>query len=191
MIKSVYDSSTVSGTIRRHLITVLVDNEPGVLARVVGMFSGRGYNIDSLNVAEVLTKEHLSRITIVTHGTDDVVDLIRKQLMTIVPVHSVTNLENEGSPVEAEVALVYLYVNDSNKKNALDVCDIYRARKIENEHNTTVFEIAGTSERINSFIKEITKIVNIEIVRSGPIAISSLNRDEEEKWESTMIGTQI
>ena len=191
MSKSVYDSSKVSGTIRRHLITVLVDNEPGVLARVVGMFSGRGYNIDSLNVAEVLTKEHLSRITIVTHGTEEVVDLIRKQLMTIVPVHSVTDLENEGSPVEAEVALVYLFVNDSNKKKALDVCDIYRARKVENEHNTTVFEIAGTSERINSFIKEITKVVNIEIVRSGPIAISSLNREEEEKWESTMIGTQI
>ena len=191
MIKSVYDSPKFSSKTRRHLITVLVDNEPGVLARVVGMFSGRGYNIDSLNVAEVLTKEHLSRITIVTHGTDEVVDLIRKQLMTIVPVHSVTNLENEGSPVEAEVALVYLYVNDSNKKNALDVCDIYRARKIENEHNTTVFEIAGTSERINSFIKEITKIVNIEVVRSGPIAISSLNKDEEEKWESTMIGTLI
>ena len=191
MIKSVYDSPTVSGAVRRHLITVLVDNEPGVLARVVGMFSGRGYNIDSLNVAEEIKKEHLSRITIVTQGTDDVVGLIRKQLMTIVPVHSVTDLENEGSPVEAEVALVYLYVNDSNKKNALDVCDIYRARKIENEHNTTVFEIAGTSERINSFIKEITKIVNIEIVRSGPIAISSLNREEEEKWESIMIGMLI
>ena len=191
MNKSVYDSPVASSSIRRHLITVLVDNEPGVLARVVGMFSGRGYNIDSLNVAEVVTNEHLSRITIVTHGTNDVVDLIRKQLMTIVPVHSVTNLEEEGSPVEAEVALVYLHVNDANKKNALNVCDIYRARKIENEHNTTVFEIAGTSERINSFIKEITKIVKIEVVRSGPIAISSLNRDEEEKWESTMIGMLI
>ena len=181
MSKSVYDSPTVSGIIRRHLITVLVDNEPGVLARVVGMFSGRGYNIDSLNVAEVLQKEHLSRITIVTHGTDEVVDLIRKQLMTIVPVHSVTNLQEEEGPVEAEVALVYLYVSDSNKKNVLNICDIYRARKIENEHNTTVFEIAGTSERINAFIKEISKIVKIEVVRSGPIAISSLNRDEEEK----------
>ena len=181
MNKSVYDSPTVSGIVKRHLITILVDNEPGVLARVVGMFSGRGYNIDSLNVAEVVTKQHLSRITIVTHGTNEVVDLIRKQLMTIVPVHSVTNLEEEGGPVEAEVALVYLYVSDSNKKNALNVCDIYRARKIENEHNTTVFEIAGTSERINSFIKEISKIVKIEVVRSGPIAISSLNRDEEEK----------
>ena len=181
MNKSVYDSPSGTSTVKKSIITVLVDNEPGVLARVVGMFSGRGYNIDSLNVAEVVEKKHLSRITIVTHGSDEVVDLIRKQLMTIVPVHSVTNLENEGSPVEAEVALVYLYVNDSNKKNALDVCDIYRARKIENEHNTTVFEIAGTSERINSFIKEITKIANIEIVRSGPIAISSLNRDEVKK----------
>ena len=116
MNKSVYDSPTESGTVKRHLITILVDNEPGVLARVVGMFSGRGYNIDSLNVAEVVTKGHLSRITIVTHGTNEVVDLIRKQLMTIVPVHSVTNLEDEGSPVEAEVALVYLHVDDSNKK---------------------------------------------------------------------------
>ena len=141
MNKSVYDSPTVSGTIKRHLIAILVDNEPGVLARVVGMFSGRGYNIDSLNVAEVVTKEHLSRITIVTHGTNDVVELIRKQLMTIVPVHSVTNLEEEEGPVEAEVALVYLDVNDANKKNVLNICDIYRARKIENEHNTTVFVV--------------------------------------------------
>ena len=181
MNKSVYDSNIVFGKIKRHLITVLVDNEPGVLARVVGMFSGRGYNIDSLNVAEVVKKEHLSRITIVTHGTDEVVELIRKQLMNIVPVHSVTNLVEEGSPVEAEVALVYLDVDDSNKKNALNICDIYRARKIENEHNTTVFEIAGTSERINAFIKEISKIVEIDVVRSGPVAISSVNRKEVEK----------
>ena len=181
MNKSVYDSNIVSGKIKRHLITVLVDNEPGVLARVVGMFSGRGYNIDSLNVAEVVTKEQLSRITIVTHGTDEVVELIRKQLMNIVPVHSVTNLVEEGSPVEAEVALVYLDVDDSNKKNTLNICDIYRARKIENEHNTTVFEIAGTSERINAFIKEISKIVEIDVVRSGPVAISSVNRKEVEK----------
>ena len=181
MGKSVYDSPKIISKTERHILTILVDNEPGVLARVVGMFSGRGYNIDSLNVAEVVTKEHLSRITIVTHGTDEVVELIRKQLMNIVPVHSVTNLVEEGSPVEAEVALVYLDVDDSNKKNALNICDIYRARKIENEHNTTVFEIAGTSERINAFVKEISKIVEIDFVRSGPVAISSVNRKEEEK----------
>ena len=180
MNKSVYDSPSFSPTIKRHIITILVDNEPGVLARVVGMFSGRGYNIDSLNVAEVVTKEHLSRITIVTQGTNEVVDLIRKQLSTIVPVHSVTNLAEEESPVEAEVALVYLHVDDSNRKKVLNVCDIYRARKIENENNTTIFEIAGTSERIDAFIKEINKIVKIEVVRSGPIAISSTIIDQEE-----------
>ena len=179
MNKSVYDTPSGTNTVNRYIITVLVDNEPGVLARVVGMFSGRGYNIDSLNVAEVVANEHLSRITIVTHGTNEVVDLIRKQLMTIVPVHSVTNLEEEGSPVEAEVALVYLLVNKSNKKGVFNICDFYRARKIENENNTTIFEIAGTAERINAFIKEISTIVKIEVVRSGPIAISSLNRDEE------------
>ncbi len=190
MNKSVYDSPSGVDSTNRYIITVLVDNEPGVLARVVGMFSGRGYNIDSLNVAEVVTNEHLSRITIVTHGTSEVVDLIRKQLMTIVPVHSVTNLEDEGSPVEAEVALVYLEVDESNKKDVFNICDFYRARKIENEHNTSIFEIAGTSERIDSFIKEINKLVEIEVVRSGPVAISSLERSMEEKWEFITIEMQ-
>ena len=183
MNKSVYDTPSEVNPTKRYIITVLVDNEPGVLARVVGMFSGRGYNIDSLNVAEVVTNEHLSRITIVTHGTSEVIDLIRKQLMTIVPVHSVTNLEDEGSPVEAEVALVYLKVDDSNKKDVFNICDFYRARKIENEYNTSIFEIAGTSDRIDSFIKEINQLVEIEVVRSGPVAISSLERNTEEKWE--------
>ena len=190
MNKSVYDTPSGIDPTNRYIITVLVDNEPGVLARVVGMFSGRGYNIDSLNVAEVVTNEHLSRITIVTHGTSEVIDLIRKQLMTIVPVHSVTNLEDEGSPVEAEVALVYLKIDDLNKKDVFNICDFYRARKIENEHNTSIFEIAGTSDRINSFIKEINKLVEIEVVRSGPVAISSLERSMEEKWEFTTIEMQ-
>ena len=181
MNKSVYDAPSGVDPTNRYIITVLVDNEPGVLARVVGMFSGRGYNIDSLNVAEVVTNEHLSRITIVTHGTSEVIDLIRKQLMTIVPVHSVTNLEDEGSPVEAEVALIYLEVDGLNKKDVFNICDFYRARKIENEHNTSIFEIAGTSDRIDSFIKEINKFVEIEVVRSGPVAISSLERSMEEK----------
>ena len=191
MNKSVYDTPSGIDPTNRYIITVLVDNEPGVLARVVGMFSGRGYNIDSLNVAEVVTNEHLSRITIVTHGTSEVIDLIRKQLMTIVPVHSVTNLEDEGSPVEAEVALVYLKIDDSNKKDVFNICDFYRARKIENENNTSIFEIAGTSDRIDSFIKEINKLVEIEVVRSWPVAISSLERSVEEKWEFITIEMQI
>jgi acetolactate synthase-1/3 small subunit len=179
MNKSVYDSPNTAEEVNRHILTILVDNEPGVLARVVGMFSGRGYNIDSLNVAEV-NNQHMSRITIVTHGTSEVVNQIQSQLMRIVPVHSVTNLDKEDSSVEAEVALVFMNVDDRNKKKAFQVCDLYRARKIENEHNSIIFEIAGTSERIDTFIKEIGKVTTIEIVRSGPVAISSVNKNEEE-----------
>ena len=180
MNKSVYDSPNSTTDINRHILTILVDNEPGVLARVIGMFSGRGYNIDSLNVAEV-NNQHLSRITIVTQGTTEVIDQIQSQLMRIVPVHSVTNLDQEDSAAEAEVALVNMFVNEKNKKQAFQICDLYRARKIENEHNSIIFEIAGTSERIDTFIKDISKVTNIEIVRSGPVAISSVNKNQEEE----------
>ena len=177
--KSVYDTPTNMSETRRHVLTILVDNEPGVLARVIGMFSGRGYNIDSLNVAEV-SNQHLSRITIVTQGTNEVLEQIQTQLMNIVPVHSVTNLQAEGSAVEAEVALVYMNIEEENKKEVYQICDFYRARKIENEHNSVIFEIAGASERINSFIKEIEAIAKVEIVRSGPVAISTYQKNEEE-----------
>ena len=180
MNKSVYDTPDNISESRRHILTVLVDNEPGVLAKVIGMFSGRGYNIESLNVAEVSNDEHLSRITIVTEGTVEVVSQIEKQLLRIVPVHSVSNLDEEGSAVEAEVALVNIDLNDANKKKIYEVCDFYRARKIENENNSVIFEIAGASERINRFIKEINQITKIEIVRSGPVAISTNKNTEEE-----------
>ena len=180
MNKSVYDSPDNNSVSRRHILTVLVDNEPGVLARVIGMFSGRGYNIESLNVAEVSNDEHLSRITIVTEGTSEVVSQIEKQLLRIVPVHSVSNFDEEGSSVEAEVALVNIDLNEKNKKKIYEVCDFYRARKIENENNSVIFEIAGASERINRFIKEMNQITKIEIVRSGPVAISTYKNTEEE-----------
>ena len=181
MNKSVYESPDITLETKKHILTILVDNEPGVLAKVIGMFSGRGYNIDSLNVAEVSDDEHLSRITIVTQGTTEVVNQIEKQLLRIVPVHSVTNLDKEGSSVEAEVALVFINVNESNKKNIYQICDFYRARKIENENNSIIFEIAGASERINRFIKEISELAEIEIVRSGPVAISTNNKNEGEE----------
>ena len=180
MNKSVYDSPDNIAVSRRHILTVLVDNEPGVLARVIGMFSGRGYNIESLNVAEVSNDEKLSRITIVTEGTSEVVSQIEKQLLRIVPVHSVSNLDEEGSAVEAEVALVNIDLNEGNKKKIYEVCDFYRARRIENENNSVIFEIAGASERINRFIKEMNQITNIEMVRSGPVAISTHKKTEEE-----------
>ena len=180
MNKSVYDSPDNITVSRRHILTVLVDNEPGVLARVIGMFSGRWYNIESLNVAEVSNDEKISRITIVTEGTSEVVSQIEKQLLRIVPVHSVSNLDEEGSAVEAEVALVNIDLNEGNKKKIYEVCDFYRARRIENENNSVIFEIAGASERINRFIKEMNQITKIEIVRSGPVAISTHKKTEEE-----------
>ena len=180
MNKSVYDTPDNISESKRHILTVLVDNEPGVLAKVIGMFSGRGYNIESLNVAEVSNDKHLSRITIVTEGTVEVVNQIEKQLLRIVPVHSVSNLDEEGSAVEAEVALVNIDLEDSNKKQIYEICDFYRARKIENEYNSIIFEIAGASERINRFIKDVKQITKIEIVRSGPVAISTHQKNEED-----------
>ena len=191
MVKSVYDSPEISDKIEKHILTILVDNEPGVLARVVGMFSGRGYNIESLNVAEVSLNEHLSRITVVTEGTKDIINQIESQLMRIIPVHSVSDLTEEGSSVEAEVALVLINSDIENKKDIYHVCDLYRARKIENENNSIIFEIAGTSERIDNFINEISKITKIEIVRSGPVALSSKIKKEEEQWEYIMTEMQI
>ena len=180
MNKSVYDSPDNIAVSRRHILTALVDNEPGVLARVIGMCSGRGYSIENLNVAEVSNDEKLSRITIVTEGTSEVVSQIEKQLLRIVPVHSVSNLDEEGSAVEAEVALVNIDRNEGNKKRIYEVCDFYRARRIENENNFVIFEIAGASERINRFIKEMNQITKIEIVRSGPVAISTHKKTEEK-----------
>ncbi len=180
MNKSVYETPEKISEDKRHILTILVDNEPGVLAKVIGMFSGRGYNIDSLNVAEVSDDDHLSRITIVTQGTTEVVSQIEKQLLRIVPIHSVTNLNQEGSSVEAEVALVFI-PNKSDKKKIFEICDFYRARKIENENNSIIFEIAGASHRINSFIKEVSEFSKIDIVRSGPVAISTNAKDEEEE----------
>ena len=154
MNKSVYDSPKQVEDINRHILTILVDN---------------------------VNNKNLSRITIVTHGTKEVIYQIQSQLMRIVPVHSVSNLDKEDSSVEAEVALVNMFINEKNKKEAFQICDLYRARKIENENNTVIFEIAGTSQRIDTFIKDISKITDIEIVRSGPVAISSIQKNEEEE----------
>mgnify|MGYP003328287285 CR=1 FL=1 len=134
MNKSVYDSPETTAVSRRHILTVLVDNEPGVLARVIGMFSGRGYNIESLNVAEVSNDEHLSRITIVTEGTSEVVSQIEKQLLRIVPVHSVSNLDEEGSSVEAEVALVNIDLNDARKVLENSGTAVMGQAKVEGEN---------------------------------------------------------
>ena len=178
--KGIYQFKSSEKESKEYTLSVLTENKAGLLNHLTIIFNRRKINIDSLNVAEVNNK-NLSRITIVTHGTKEVIYQIQSQLMRIVPVHSVSNLDKEDSSVEAEVALVNMFINEKNKKEAFQICDLYRARKIENENNTVIFEIAGTSQRIDTFIKDISKITDIEIVRSGPVAISSIQKNEEEE----------
>jgi len=169
MNKSVYASPDQVSETKRHILTVLVDNEPGVLARVIGMFSGRGYNIDSLNVAEVSNDENISRITIVTHGTSEVVSQIEKQLLRIVPVHSVTNLDQEGNSVEAEVALVYIYISETNKKKVYQLCDLYRARKIEKFLSQPFFVAEIFTGMSGKYVKLEDTIAGFNMILSGEL----------------------
>ena len=124
-----------------HTMSVLVDNEPGVLARVIGLFSGRGYNIESLTVAEVNVVDNLSRITIVTSGTPMVIEQIKAQLERLVPVHGVSDLTVEGPHVEREVALVKVQSTGEKRVESLRIADIFRARTVDSTNVSFVFEI--------------------------------------------------
>src|ERR1700677_3071357 len=128
---SPYSSSTAKSNIETHTLSVLVDNEPGVLARVVGMFSGRGYNIESLTVAEVAHAEHLSRITIVTSGTPEAIEQIGHQLERLVPVPKVTDLTLSGKSIERELAMVKVRGRGDNRVEALRLSDAFRGRVID------------------------------------------------------------
>ncbi len=168
----VYDIPTVTNVTRRHTLAVLVDNEFGVLARVIGLFSGRGYNIESLTVAEVEHNKNLSRITIVTSGTEMVVEQIKKLLEKMVPVHKVHDLTIEGEHVERELALVKILSNEKQRVEALRVADIFRARVVDSTTESFVFEVTGESGQIDEFIKLMQPLGLIEICRTGIAAIS-------------------
>ena len=134
-----------------HTLTVLVDNEAGVLARVIGLFSGRGYNIDSLTVAEVNHEDGLSRITIVTSGTPQIIEQIKAQLGQIVPVHEVHDLTVEGPSVERELALLKVSSSDEKRVEALRLADIFRANVVDSTLKSFVFQITGTPEKNRCF----------------------------------------
>src|SRR5438067_11969063 len=138
--------------IERHPMAVLVDNEPGILARVVGLFSGRGYNIDSLTVAEVDPANNLSRITIVTSGTRMIIEQIKAQLSRLVPVHKVHDLTDEGPFVEREMALIKVAGKGETRIESLRLADILRARVVDTTTERLVFEPAGSSKKLNAFI---------------------------------------
>ncbi|MDX1782495.1 MAG: acetolactate synthase small subunit [Thalassovita sp.] len=163
---------TFSDNKERHTLAVIVDNEPGVLARVIGLFSGRGYNIESLTVAEVDHRGHHSRITIVTEGTPQVIEQIKAQLGRIVPVHEVHDLTVEGPAVERELALVKVAGEGDKRVEALRLADIFRANAVDSTLESFVFEITGTPEKIDAFADLMRPLGLVEVARTGVAALS-------------------
>ncbi len=162
---------TFSDVQERHTIAVLVENEPGVLARVIGLFSGRGYNIESLTVAEVDHTGHLSRITIVTTGTPQVIEQIKAQLGRIVVVHDVHDLTVEGPSVERELAIIKVVGESEKRVEALRLADIFRANVVDSTLNSFIFEITGTPEKIDAFADLMRPLGLAEIARTGVAAL--------------------
>jgi acetolactate synthase-1/3 small subunit len=166
------DERTMADDLERHTIAVLVDNEPGILARVVGLFSGRGYNIESLTVAEVDRKNSLSRITIVTTGTRMIIEQIKAQLSRLVPVHKVLDLTDEGPFVEREMMLIKVAGRGEMRIEALRLAGIFRARVVDSTIESFVFEMTGSAEKLNAFIALMEPLGLVEISRTGALAIS-------------------
>ena len=156
----------------RHTLAVIVDNEPGVLARVIGLFSGRGYNIESLTVAEVDHTGHLSRITVVTTGTPQVIEQIKAQLGRIVPVHEVHDLTVEGPSVERELALIKVTGQGDDRVEALRLADVFRAHVVDSTLESFVFQITGAPEKIDAFAELMRPLGLVEVARTGVAAIS-------------------
>ena len=166
----------MSSPIERHTIAVLVDNEPGILARVVGLFSGRGYNIESLTVAETDPTNNLSRITVVTSGTPMIIEQIKAQLSRLVPVHAVRDLTAEGPRVERELALIKVAGSGDKRVESLRIGDIFRAKAIDSTNESFVFEITGSTEKINAFINLMRPLGLVDVSRTGVVAISRGSR---------------
>ena len=160
-----------SDVMEKHTLAVLVENEPGVLARVIGLFSGRGYNIESLTVAEVDHTGHLSRITIVTAGTPQVIEQIKAQLGRIVPVHEVHDLTVEGPSVERELAMLKVVGEGDKRVEALRLADIFRANVVDSTLNSFVFEITGAPDKIDAFADLMRPLGLTEIARTGVAAL--------------------
>ncbi len=158
--------------IERHTIAVLVDNEPGVLARVIGLFSGRGYNIESLTVAEVDPTESLSRITVVTSGTPMVIEQIKAQLDRLVPVRRVSDLTILGPHLERELALIKVSATGEKRVESLRIADIFRARVVDSTIDSFVFEITGKPGKVIAFVKLMEPLGLVDVSRTGVVAIA-------------------
>ena len=162
---------TSEAAVNRHTMAVLVDNEAGVLARVIGLFSGRGYNIESLTVAETDDKQALSRITVVTSGTPMVIEQIKAQLTRLVPVHRVADLTVEGPHIERELALVKVAGTGEKRVESLRIADVFRASVVDSTAASFTFEVTGASDKLNAFIKLMEPLGLVDVCRTGIVAI--------------------
>ncbi|MFC0409087.1 acetolactate synthase small subunit [Roseomonas elaeocarpi] len=165
-------SATQTEPQRSATIAVLVENEAGVLARVIGLFSGRGYNIDSLTVAPVDDGRRLSRITVVTTGTDMVIEQIKAQLDRLVPVHKVADLTLEGPHLARELALIKVAGAGEHRMEALRLADAFRARVVDATNESFVFEMTGSAEKIDAFVELMRPLGLAEVSRTGAVAIA-------------------
>jgi acetolactate synthase-1/3 small subunit len=167
-----YPAAPIAERIEARTLSVIVDNEPGVLARVIGLFSGRGYNIDSLTVSETEHEKHLSRITIVTRGTPMVIEQIKNQLDRLVPVHRVVDMTVGARSIERELAMLKVRGKGEHRVEALRLADAFRARVIDATTESFVFEITGGSAKIDQFVSLMLPLGLIELSRTGIAAIS-------------------
>ena len=167
-----YPAATVAEAIESHTLAVIVDNEPGVLARVIGLFSGRGYNIESLTVSETEHEKHLSRITIVTRGTPMVIEQIKNQLDRLVPIHRVVDMTIAGPAIERELAMVKVRGGGDSRAEALRLAGSFEARAIDETAESYVFEITGDSQTIDRFINLMLPLGLVEVARTGIVAIA-------------------
>lgn len=155
----------------RHVLAITVDNESGILAKIAGLFTARGYNIDSLTVADISENHELSRITIVTHGPPAVIDQIHAQLERLVPVHKVADLTELGPHVERELALVKVAGKGENRVEALRLADVYRAKVVDSTTESFIFEITGAPEKIDAFIGLMRELGLVEVGRTGIVGM--------------------
>jgi len=171
MTGSAYFMATQAEKPETHTLVVEVDNEPGVLARVVGLFSGRGYNIESLTVSETQHAEHVSRITVVTTATPSVIDQIKAQLDRLVPVHKVVDLTEMGRALERELMLIKVRGKGDDRVEALRIADAFRARVVDASIESFVFELTGKGDKLDQFIELMRPIGLVEVSRTGIAAI--------------------
>ena len=155
----------------RHVLAITVDNEAGILARIAGMFTARGYNIDSLTVADITENHAVSRITIVTHGPPAVIDQIHAQLARLVPVHKVTDLTEVGPYVERELALVKVAGKGETRVEALRLADVFRAKVVDTTTESFVFELTGAPDKIDRFVSLMRELGLVEVGRTGVVGM--------------------